>query len=298
MTSRKRSLESDSVWPPGGLFGPSPCQGQPKRHRVYKRCSHSSASLQAVTPPVASPSPSPLRQSFIPENSLRTTFGPDSSLPLPQLSDRATKLSRAGSDYSSPMSHITNSSPDEIQHSTPLRVKLGLSASADGRPSVTPYPSPKKRGLTHEPLPVGNLQHLLSGLGNLQIQDPPPSLPGPLSRSSSARTGMTVQTPPSGTSKRGIFRSGTGSSEYAAFSSSPPGAPPRKRQFIAPAVNHGSPISRRQRNSVAPEQLAPALQKLLSESDSEPELDVIMVDPKDLAWPKLWARRGKKTGWE
>ncbi|TYJ57381.1 hypothetical protein B9479_001921 [Cryptococcus floricola] len=298
MTSRKRSLESDSVWPPGGLFGPSPCQGQPKRHRVYRRYPHSPASLQAVTPPVASPSPSPLRQSFIPENSLRTTFGPDGSLPLPQLSDRTTKLSRAGFDYSSPMSHITDSSPDEIQHSTPLRVRLALSASSDGRPSV--FEDSSEEYQMDDGIILGDALSFAQETLSHEPSLSPPRWQSPTSTLGlgSARTGMTVQTPPSGTSKRSIFRSGTGSSEYAAFSSSPPGAPPRKRRFIAPAVNHGSPISRRQRNSVTPEQLAPSLQTLLSESDSEPEIEVIMVDPKDLGSPKLRARRGKKTGWE
>ncbi|ODN95853.1 hypothetical protein L198_04472 [Cryptococcus wingfieldii CBS 7118] len=296
MTSRKRSLENDSVWPPGGLFGPSPGQGQPKRDRVYKLYSHSPASLQAVTLPIASPSPSPLRQSFIPENSLRTTFGPDGSLPLPQLSDRTTSLSRAGSDYSSPMSHITNSSPDEIQHSTPLRVKLALSASSDGRPSV--YEDSSEKYQIDDGIILGDALSFVQETRSHEPSLSPLAISNIYSRLGSARTGMTVQTPPSGTSKRSIFRSGTGSSEYASFSSSPPGAPLRKHRYIAPAVNHGSPISRRQRNSVTPEQLAPQLQTLLSESDSEPEIDVIMVDPKDLGSPKLWARRGKKTGWE
>ncbi|WVQ75499.1 hypothetical protein IAR50_005124 [Cryptococcus sp. DSM 104548] len=326
MTSRKRLFQSEPASPSSSrlMNSPSSSQGQrvTKRRRAYMPSARSSVPLHAVTPSsAASVSPSPLRQSLISENNIRTTCGPSGSLPLPLPSTAATRLSFSYLDSSSPTSYITDSSlNDDIRQSTPRRARRGLSVSSNGRPSVyeranggkeddmadeivlgvTPYPSPQ-RDITRKPLPARNLRHLLSDLGGLQIQDSPPKFSGSLSRSSSARTRMTVQTPPSGGSKRSlaIFQRDTGDSSPN-YSSSPPGAPPRKRRNMATAFYHGSsPISRRQRKSVTPEQPVPPRQST-SESDSEPEVDVIMEDPRIMGLSEMWARKGdeKKIVWK
>ncbi|KIR40450.1 hypothetical protein I307_02005 [Cryptococcus deuterogattii 99/473] len=167
------------------------------------------------------------------ESNIRTTYGASSSLDLTDCPKQTREDWCAGLFASSPSSSHWSSnsaSPVAISHSTPTRRRDQRSnsiPSLDRKPTIfkhfdvsrrselqeneelilgiTSYPSPryKHEGCSPKPAASNGFHRILSGLNHLRIRDQYTTRsPESLSRSTSSRSAMTLQTPPSDSSRR------------------------------------------------------------------------------------------------
>ncbi|WVN87850.1 uncharacterized protein L203_103046 [Cryptococcus depauperatus CBS 7841] len=236
----------------------------------------------------------------LPKTSIRTTYG--ASSPLSPYS-KNFRSGMAGSNRipseDSNLLSITSNSPEACfvaEHSTPQKDRSLKISSSNGRPSiyqrpgaldiyqqdagseivlgVTPYPSPRD---TTGNIPTCSFQQALFGFGRLNLHDSVEH-PEPMSRSTSARTALSIQTPPSSTSFQSpIIWDNITSRQNAPALSPLPSGPTCKRikysqdQADCPVVNQYQENDRfdRFRN----------MMKQLSESDSESDVEIVMEDP-------------------
>lgn len=251
---------------------------------------------------------------FLSESNIRTTCG--ASMPL-DFTDcpRQTRKEWYAGVFSSPSSSShwssNSSSPINILHSTPTKRRdhrLSFAPSSDGKPSVyqhpdattrserqenneiilgvTSYPSPRYTHASRSPKPAtaNGFHHILSGLNDLRIRDQYTAQSSEsLSRSTSGRSAMTLQTPPTGSSRRSFAIYGDNGEQNQYLSpTSAAGAPhPKQPNFsFSKPTAEGSPLSRRQCRDRIPERNL-ALAKAMSDldSDSGSEIDVVMEEP-------------------
>ncbi|KIR64106.1 hypothetical protein I314_02890 [Cryptococcus bacillisporus CA1873] len=204
-------------------------QGEVVRaHKRSRQCT-SSPHQHTPSPQLASRSPPAL----LSESNIRTTYGASLSLDLTDCPKQTRKDWCAGLFASSPSSSHWSSnsaSPVAISHSAPTRRRDQRSSfipSLDSKPTiyqhpnasirselqeneevvlgVISYPSPryKHEGCSPKPAASNGFHHILSGLNHLRIRDQYTTRsPESLSRSTSSRSAMTLQTPPSGSSRR------------------------------------------------------------------------------------------------
>ncbi|KAE8543515.1 hypothetical protein D1P53_000230 [Cryptococcus gattii VGV] len=211
--------------------------GQGEVVRAHKRSRQCTPSPHQRTPSpqlaanISQSSRSP--PALLSESNIRTTYGASSSLDLTDCPKQTRKDWCVGLFPSSPSSSHWSSnsaSPVAISHSTPTRQRDQRSSfipSLDSKPSIyqhpdasirselqeneevilgiTSYPSPryKHEGCSPKPAASNGFHHILSGLNHLRIRDQYTTRsPESLSRSTSSRSAMTLQTPPSGSSRR------------------------------------------------------------------------------------------------
>ncbi|AFR96056.2 hypothetical protein C343_04171 [Cryptococcus neoformans C23] len=252
---------------------------------------------------------------FLSESNIRTACGASTPLDLTDCPRQTRKEWNSGLFSSSPYSsHWSSNSASplvDIHHSTPTKrrdQRLSFVPSSDGKPSIyqhpnattrserqenneiilgiTSYPSPRYTHTSHFPKPTtaNGFHHIISGLNHLRIRDQYTAQSSEsLSRSTSSRSAMTLQTPPSGSSKRSFAIYGDNSERNQCLSlTSPAGVPrPKQSNFPLPLTNaEESPLSLRQCRNRIPERIL-ALGKPMADSDSDSgsEIDVVMQEP-------------------